>query len=142
MFLMESRGFGSLLLKKVKLEVTMVECAKDGCNLAPMSGEKWCFFHHPNLAAERHEASSKGGKAGRKVLKRESIEGLNLDELGDLNRLLARLVSAVVCGEISSTVAKSAGYLVRSIAQVRETALLEARIAMIEQKINEMGGLR
>ena len=120
----------------------MANCAQEGCTLAPMVGERWCFFHHPDKAEERRLASSKGGRNSRKVLNPQSIEGLNLDELGDLNRLLARLVSAVVCGEISSTIAKSAGYLVRSIAQVRETVLLEGRISAIEEKIERMGGLR
>ena len=120
----------------------MGQCKEPGCRAGVIAGEEYCFFHHPDYAAERKAAQAKGGRNSKRVLNRKAIAGLDLEQLSDLNRLLAQLVGGVVTGAVSPTVCKSAGYLVRSIALVRETTELEDRIARIEEKIEKIGGAR
>jgi len=81
----------------------MATCEFENCSSVALldDPDNYCFWHSldPETIKKRLAGSSKGGKAGRKVLDPEHIEGLDLDELADLNRLLACLVGAVGPGE-------------------------------------------
>lgn len=121
----------------------MAECKNPGCHRAALrDGNGWCFWCDPSLESEQFEARSKGGKASRKVLNPEAIEDLNLALLKDVDELVSRALKATVTGDLTVSVSKATGYLARSLTMIRETALLEARIAAIEEKIEKMGGMR
>ena len=71
----------------------------------------------------------------------QTIEDLNLALLKDVDELVSRTLRATITGDLSVTVAKATGYLARSLTMIRETALLEARIAALEERIDKMGGM-
>lgn len=37
------------------------------CTATPMTGESWCFFHHPDHQAEARAARLQGARTGRRV---------------------------------------------------------------------------
>jgi len=102
-----------------------------------------CFWHSEDreVIERRREASSRGGCNSKKVMNPQTSEDLNLALLKDVDELVSRTLRATITGDLSVTVAKATGYLARSLTMIRETALLEARIAALEERIDKMGGM-
>ncbi len=118
----------------------MAKCKNDGCNRPALKdGDGFCFFCDPSLAEEQLAARSKGGKMSRKVLAESDISDLDLALLKDVDELVARALRATITGDLSVAVGKATGYLARSLTMIRETALLEERLRVIEDRLKNMG---
>ena len=129
----------------------MTTCAairKDGspCKAVAQSGRRYCFFHDPEKAQERHESKVKGGKSG-KVATLPSVRPwrgqagevtvLAAVTPAELENLLCETIDDVRTGAIDPKVANAVGYLVGSIVKVKEVMLIEDRLAAIEAAIGD-----
>lgn len=127
---------------------TCIATRKDGspCKAVAQSGSRFCFFHDPEKAAERHESKVKGGKAGKlatlpavKPWRGQAGEVVVLTAVtpAELENLLCETIDDVRTGAIDPKVANAVGYLVGSIVKVKEVMLIEDRLAAIEAAIGD-----
>ncbi len=106
----------------------------EACKAIPMSGEAWCWVHHPEHAEKRKRLGSKGGKRGGR--------GRPLPELADIKQRLSDLAEAVLKGEQDKGRAAVAGQLlntyIRAVGvelKVREQLELEERLTELEEAL-------
>src|SRR5215207_11270927 len=60
------------------------------CGVQAITGEEWCFNHHPEYEEQRRRRASKGGRRGGR--------GRPQAELGDIKRRLSELAEDVLEG--------------------------------------------
>lgn len=116
----------------------MEKCAHNGCGAPPMQDSEFCYWHNPGTEAERKAASSRGGKASRRTLRPEDVARLDFSTLKELDGFLAFLIKEVSTGGITVGAARAAGYLARSLVQIRESGEFEQRLISLERRLTEM----
>lgn len=87
----------------------------DTCNAPPMTGEHYCFFHHPEQQAKREEASRNGGRNRRQPepqpLIPPNLPRISLKTRADLAALYEETINHVRQGQMGLNVASTIGYL-------------------------------
>jgi hypothetical protein len=101
------------------------------CRAIAISGSDYCHAHHPNRAAARRRAASKGGKRGGR--------GRPQVELTNIKDQLQELADNVLAGDVDKGVATVASQILnvylRAVSvelKVREQQELEERLAELE----------
>ena len=98
------------------------------CQANAMTGSDLCFWHNPDAAEDRLDASSRGGS-------KRSFElpvGAELTP-GRARRILSGVVAATASGAMDAATARTIGYLLSIESKIREGADLENRIAALER---------
>jgi len=116
---------------------------KDGspCRLKAMSGRSWCWYHDPDLAAERREA----GRRGWAVSNRRSIEGADLSRLrtprtvDDVVRALAGTARAVMAGTLTPGQAKEVTACLNSILKARTDEATLGELKRLTELLEDHG---
>jgi hypothetical protein len=111
----------------------------DRCNAPSLRGKRLCFAHEPSVAAQRHEARTRGGKSRskpRQVLPLTAGD-MQLQSAGDVLALLGQTISQVRRGEVDGRIANAVGYLCSVGLRALEGAGLEARLAALEARLQQ-----
>ena len=110
---------------------------KDGdrCEASHVARSKYCYFHDPDLKAERRAAQSAGGQKSKPAVLPSSTPDVKLENADDDLKLLAATINQVRRGEIDPKIANAVGYLVSLRSKVRFDAETERRLAPLESVI-------
>ena len=104
------------------------------CKANVRIGSRYCFFHDPESAADRHAAQVNGGKERSRsvaVLPRETPDR-PLATAADVIGLLAQTINQVRRGEIDPHVSNAVGYLAGILLKAADKNELEQRLARLE----------
>jgi hypothetical protein len=103
------------------------------CRQAPLQGEKFCFWHHPDYAEEAEQARKLGGQRRRREKITEGAYDLEgLASIAALRRLLE--IAMIDALGLENSVARSR-VLVSGVlagAKLVESAEIEERLAAVE----------
>jgi hypothetical protein len=104
------------------------------CRQAPLWGEEYCFWHHPEHTEEAAEARRLGGLRRRK----EKITGgaydfEGLESVTQIRRLLEIAVVDTLGLESSIARSRTLAYLAQMALKALEVGELEARLEALEQ---------
>jgi hypothetical protein len=117
--------------------------AKNGapCNAYAVAGSIYCFQHHPELAAQRRHARSKGGYArhGRSIGSVGQAEPIPLDTMTDVVALLQWAINQTRQLENSLHRNNTLGSLATQLMKALDMATLEARLAEMEHILKSRG---
>ncbi|HEY5589045.1 MAG TPA: hypothetical protein VIK86_08825 [Candidatus Paceibacterota bacterium] len=106
------------------------------CNANPISDSRFCFFHDPNSDEKKKEAQISGGKANKVILK-EALPILIINESKDIISLLIDTINRVRSGEIDIRLANCLGVLSGQLIKAFEMCQISDRVEIVEQKILE-----
>lgn len=106
------------------------------CNANPISDSEFCFFHDPNSNEKKKEAQISGGKANKVILK-EALPILIINESKDIISLLIDTINRVRSGEIDIRLANCLGVLSGQLIKAFEMCQISDRVEIVEQKILE-----
>jgi hypothetical protein len=106
------------------------------CNANPISDSEFCFFHDPKSKEKQKEAQISGGKANKVVLK-EALPVLTINESRDVIMLLIDTINRVRSGEIDIRLANCLGVLSGQLIKAFEMSQISDRVEIVEQKILE-----
>lgn len=106
------------------------------CNANPISDSDMCFFHDPSSNEKKKEAQISGGKAN-KVILREALPVLMINEPKDVITLLIDTISRARSGELDIRMCNCLGVLAGTLLKAFETCQIESRVEVVEQKILE-----
>jgi len=91
------------------------------CKAHPQTGSDYCFFHDPELAAERKAASRAGGAANRKTTRPPvDLPDNPLQTLSQIADLLRETLDRARRSEIKAHDAKAIGYVTTILVDVME----------------------
>ena len=109
----------------------------DPCQNPTIHGRPFCWWHDPELAEQRAEARSKGGRArhGRRIGTVRDGGQVQINSLSDVVDLVTSEINAVRGLEVSISRGRAIGYLAGVLVQVYTQSELEQRIAALEEKI-------
>jgi hypothetical protein len=106
----------------------------EACKAIPMTGEAWCWVHHPEHAEKRKRLGSKGGKRGGR--------GRPQTELADIKARLSDLAENVLDGTVDkgkgAVVSQVLNVLLRAVSvelKVKEVTELEERLEELEASL-------
>ena len=113
------------------------------CGAQAITGNQWCFSHHPDYEEQRRRRASKGGKRGGR--------GRPVVEVADLKQRLENLYGGVLAGTTEPKVGAVANQIVNTRARLIETELrireqqelvarLEELETLVEQQKEQEGG--
>ncbi|MFO7894804.1 MAG: hypothetical protein R6U63_13800 [Longimicrobiales bacterium] len=105
------------------------------CGAHALRGERLCWSHHPDKAAERRAASSRGGK--RSTRRTHDVEDIALDSAEDVRTLLEWTINSYRRGDIGTGTARALARLVSESRKTIETIDFEKRLAEVERVIEE-----
>ena len=111
------------------------------CNAYAVAGSAYCFYHHPDLAAQRHLACSKGGRArhGRSIGTVGQAQPVSLDNMADVVALLQWAIDQTRQLENSLQRNNTIGTLSTQLMKAFDMASLEARLAEVEHILKSRG---
>ena len=113
-----------------------VNARGEPCGAYAVTGSRYCFYHDPDLAAERKAARAKGGRVrhGRK-LTTGSDGPTEIASMGEVVDLLEQTINDCLKLENSIARARAIGYLAGTLARVMEMSELEQRIVALEIEV-------
>ena len=103
------------------------------CRQAPLQGEEFCFWHHPDHAEDAEQARRLGGQRRRREKTLEGAYSLeSLDSVAGLRRLLDIVVLDTV--GLENSVARNRALLAAILAGARllEVGEMDERLAAVE----------
>ena len=110
---------------------------RDGtpCNAYARAGSDYCYYHDPQMAAQRHQARSKGGRArhGRQIGPVGAAPSLPLDTMSGVTVLLQHAINQTLQLENSIARARTLGYLAGLLIKALDIASLEERVLLLER---------
>lgn len=111
------------------------------CGATAMKGYPTCYGHRADLAQERRRNASKGGKSGGR--------GRGSGEIIAIKEQLRDLVEGVCSGRVGRSDAAVCGQLLNIVLRaleserkIKETELLEERIATVEERLARQNSTR
>jgi len=109
------------------------------CRANSINGSEFCFFHSPEISAEkRKEASSRGGKKNTHRVS-TPLKPVSFNKTGDVSKVLAETINLVRSGQIEVNIAKCIGYLSGQLLKAMEVSELENRIEKLEEIVLKGG---
>ena len=95
---------------------------KDGtqCGAGVMMDEAFCWFHHPDRAQLRKQASKRGGRASSRLLGPDADEFMvhsAEDVVGLLSELISEVARKAMDPKIASVIGSLAGVLLKALEQ-------------------------
>ena len=105
----------------------------DPCG-ATLYGDGYCYWHHPDLEAERKAARAAGGKAkANSVRAKKRILAAGMD-LSEVDASLCKALVDVLNGSLEPGIGTAAATIARAITSVRQAGELEERVAELERQ--------
>ena len=104
------------------------------CEAEAQAGKALCWFHNPDVADARREASRRGGKASRRTDAPVDLE-IALDSAEGILRTTQSVAEAVARGELDRSRANSIAYLVTASVQALKVASYEKRLKKVEERL-------
>ena len=118
----------------------MAVCAgenRDGapCRSSALTGERWCYNHHPDYAEERRRSASHAATAKHSSVGRE---------LGEIRGLVRDLLGVLLADEPPARVRKELTNVVQLLQTYARLAELEVRVGEepLEGDLGTLGGSR
>ncbi len=107
------------------------------CQATARTGASYCFFHDPEVAAERTAARRAGGlqRSQKAVILPLESPDLPLRDVADVAGLLAITINQVRRGQLDPRVANAVGYLSGILLKAIEIGGIEERLATLEQVV-------
>ena len=111
------------------------------CASYAVDGSRFCYWHCPELAADRKRARSDGGRArhGRK-LTTSGADLVGLRSVSDVVVVLEGAMRDLLTLENSVSRARACGYLCGQAVRALEVADLEERLARLEELVGVANG--
>jgi hypothetical protein len=97
----------------------------------------FCYWHDPDLAPARAEARRRGGSHRSNAARARKALSTKAMTAAELQGLLAVVLDGVVAGETAPGVGNCVANLVRTAVAVREAVEVEARLAALEQRLDD-----
>ncbi len=108
------------------------------CQAHAVSGSEYCFAHAPELAQERKEARSRGGRSRHnRSLDSTVNDPLEIHDLADVVRVLAEEVNILRSLEVSISRGRAIGYLCGVLVTAYGQSELELRLDAVERILKE-----
>ncbi len=104
------------------------------CRAHVVHGSHFCFFHDPDLVAEREAARRNGGRerSRRAAVLPGDTPDRPLASAADVTGLLAETINQVRRGEIDPRISNAVGYLAGILLKAKEKDEMEQRLARLE----------
>ncbi|OGF25337.1 hypothetical protein A2331_03935 [Candidatus Falkowbacteria bacterium RIFOXYB2_FULL_34_18] len=117
------------------MKCEFIKCDGNQCEANAMADSQYCYLHNPDIPeSEKKEAMSKGGKAGKSIVK-APLEDIKIASPEDLLCLVGATINELRAGVIDTKIAKALIYGATAYNKIYETALLEERLNKIEKII-------
>ena len=117
------------------MAVTCQAIAKSGqrCSRPALAGKQHCLMHDPASVELRRDAGRKGGYARSNAARarKEMPEAMTTDEMAGW---LSLAFKRVMAGQMPPKIGVACAQIARTLLTVQETAILEARLAELEQR--------
>ncbi len=104
------------------------------CSATPARPSGWCWFHDPELTAERDAGRRKGGQERSNQARARKRLPENVMSPIEIQGLLSVTLRGVIAGRIEPGVANAAANLGRAIVAVREATITEERLTELEAR--------
>jgi hypothetical protein len=104
------------------------------CSAQPVRGDGWCYWHAPDLAAERDEARRRGGKGKSNAARAKKQLPAGVLTSGELQGLVGVTIKRVLTGATEPAIGNSIAALARAYIAVAEAGELEERLAELEAR--------
>jgi hypothetical protein len=102
------------------------------CSAQPVGADGYCYWHSPELEAERDAARRRGGSARSNASRaKRQMAGAGLTP-AEIQGYVALAMKGVLSGKIEPGVGNAVASLARAAVAVREATELEARLAELE----------
>lgn len=105
------------------------------CRAHALSGEVFCFTHHPDRSHDREAARRAGGQARTSVRLPTETLPRALQTPRDVTALLSDAVGCVLRGELDARSANAVGYLCTVLLKAIQIGEMEERLARIEAAV-------
>lgn len=102
-----------------------INAAGDRCGSIAITGSSYCYGHHPDRAADRRRAATKGGQRGGR--------GRPSTLLVDIQTRLDELVEQVLAGELDASKASVCGQLINYKTAAIRTAKAKEQEELVER---------
>ncbi len=106
--------------------------AGDRCRAIAITDSEYCHAHHPDRAADRRRAASKGGKRGGRGRLSAEVSEMK-GQLSDLYTSVLEGTTEPKVGAVAAQIANVRARLVETELKVKETEELEARIEELSE---------
>jgi len=108
----------------------------ENCGALAMINSEFCYFHNPDIEAERLETKRNGGK--QKVLVMNgTFKPVKLDNIKQVTKFYGDLINNVMNGSIDLRIATGIGYLLNGLLKSMELSELEERLNKIENETSD-----
>ncbi len=105
------------------------------CQATVQAGADYCFFHDPDKAADRKDASARGGYHSRMKTLPENSPDVEVQSAADIIRLLSETINHVRKGGLDPRIANAIGYLANITLRAIEGGDVEKRLAELEAAV-------
>lgn len=112
------------------------------CQARPMHGKDFCYFHDPDRADARREASRAGGLKARPKSLPENTPDVDLSDVASVIGLLSRTINQTLRGEVDPRIANAVGYLSSMILRAKEESEIAERLERLEEVLKEGKGIQ
>lgn len=107
------------------------------CGANPMSDSEFCYFHDPKIDPEKKLAARTSGGLANKIILKEALPVLVINEPKDVINLLADTIDRVRSGSLEIRTANCLGVLAGQLIKAFEMCQISDRVEIVEQKILE-----
>ena len=105
------------------------------CSATPRVGTKYCPWHDPSLATERHGWKINAGKSkSTRNRARKRILSAALD-LHEIDGALCQALLDVLDGKLEPNIGSAAATIARTVSTIRTASEIESRIATLEAQV-------
>lgn len=108
----------------------------DACRAAPLKGEEYCLFHHPERQQEAQEARRLGGlRRKRETTVAGAYDFAGLETVTDIRRLLEIATVDTLALENSVARSRTLAYLAQTAIKMLQVGELEDRVQALESAV-------
>src|SRR5829696_6336937 len=106
------------------------------CKAQAMRDSQWCYMHNPDLAEERRQNNSRGGRTGGRGRSKASRSAIK-----ELHSLLEDLTQQVIDGELDTSRGAVASQLVNTRIRLFEFERRLHETEELERRLEQLEGL-
>lgn len=107
------------------------------CGANARSDSEYCFFHDESVDPEKKLAARTSGGLANKIILKEALPVLAINEPKDVINLLADTIDRVRSGVLEVRTANCLGVLAGQLIKAFEMCQISDRVEIVEQKILE-----
>lgn len=133
----------SILDNTVNKRCIFIKENGEQCNSIPMKNSAFCYFHNPEMEAERLESKRNGGKK-KVIVVSENVNSKLLNNLPfklrnakQISKFYELLINETLAGNLDLRVSTGLSYILSGLLKSLELSEMEERIINIEKLLNE-----